>query len=147
MACRRSRTTRAISAALRNPILFFSSLILVFAAGFAFAEEPLAESSVAAQEAASADEAGDSTEKAPATDASQVGPEQPRNMSGMSILGNEEAPKALVIVPWKSSELGADLDLSDTLDDRARPVDREVFMRELRYYDLRSGARDGGGSK
>jgi hypothetical protein len=57
----------------------------------------------------------------------------------MSILGNEEAPKALVIVPWKSSELGADLELSDTLDDRARPVDREVFMRELRYYELRSG--------
>src|SRR5262249_22790834 len=25
---------------------------------------------------------------------------------GMSILGNQEAPKALVIVPWKSSELG-----------------------------------------
>jgi hypothetical protein len=64
---------------------------------------------------------------------------QPKTMSGMSILGNEEAPKALVIVPWKSSELGADLSLSDTLDDRARPVDREVFMRELSYYALRSG--------
>ena len=65
-------------------------------------------------------------------------PEQPRAMSGMSILGNEEAPKALVIVPWKTSEMGADLELSDTLDDRARPVDREVFMRELSYYELRS---------
>jgi hypothetical protein len=64
---------------------------------------------------------------------------QPKTMSGMSILGNEEAPKALVIVPWKSSELGADMSLSDTLDDRARPVDREVFMRELSYYNLRSG--------
>jgi hypothetical protein len=65
-------------------------------------------------------------------------PEQPRAMSGMSILGNEEAPKALVIVPWKASEMGADLELSDTLDDRAHPVDREVFMRELSYYELRS---------
>src|SRR5260370_15051591 len=27
---------------------------------------------------------------------------------GMSILGNQEAPKALVIVPWKSSKLGND---------------------------------------
>jgi len=66
-------------------------------------------------------------------------PEQPRTMSGMSILGNEEAPKALVIVPWKSSELAEDLTLSDTLDDRARPVDREVFQRELDYFRLRSG--------
>lgn len=69
---------------------------------------------------------------------SEADPKQPRTMSGMSILGNEEAPKALVIVPWKTSEMGADLELSDTLDDRARPVDREVFMRELSYYELRS---------
>jgi hypothetical protein len=69
---------------------------------------------------------------------SPAAPGQPKTMSGMSILGNEETPKALVIVPWKSSEMGADLELSDTLDDRARPVDREVFMRELSYYELRS---------
>jgi hypothetical protein len=60
-------------------------------------------------------------------------------MSGMSILGNEETPKALVIVPWKSSELGNDLSLSNTLDDRAQPVDKEVFLRELSYYQIRSG--------
>jgi len=63
---------------------------------------------------------------------------QPKVMSGMSILGNEEAPKSLVIVPWKSSELGADLSISNTLDDRARPVDKEIFLRELRYYTIRS---------
>jgi hypothetical protein len=65
-------------------------------------------------------------------------PAEPKTMSGMSILGNEEAPKALVIVPWKSSELGADISLSDSLDDRARPVDKEVFMRELNFYDIRA---------
>ena len=63
----------------------------------------------------------------------------PRKMSGMSVLGNEEAPKSLVIIPWKSSELGDDISLSDTLDDRARPVDKEVFMRELHFYEIRSG--------
>jgi hypothetical protein len=66
-------------------------------------------------------------------------PDQPRTMSGMSILGNEEAPKSLVIVPWKGSELGEDLNLTDTLDQRARPVDKDVFMRELDYYAIRSG--------
>ena len=59
-------------------------------------------------------------------------------LTGMSILGNEETPKSLVIVPWKSSELGDELSLSDTLDDQARPVDKEVFLRELRFYDIRS---------
>ena len=66
------------------------------------------------------------------------GIERPKAMSGMSILGNEEAPKSLVIIPWKSSELGDTVNLSDTLDDRARPVDREVFLRELSYYEIRS---------
>ena len=63
----------------------------------------------------------------------------PKTMSGMSILGNEEAPKSLVIIPWKSSELGDDINLTDTLDERARPVDKEVFLRELRFYEIRSG--------
>ena len=63
---------------------------------------------------------------------------KPKTLSGMSILGNEEAPKSLVIVPWKSSEIGDDVSLTDTLDDRALPVDKEVFLRELRFYAIRS---------
>ena len=57
---------------------------------------------------------------------------------GMSILGNQEAPKSLVIVPWKSSELGASPGISPMLDDSRQPVDREVFMRALSYYEIRS---------
>lgn len=74
------------------------------------------------------------------------GIEKPKTMSGMSILGNEEAPKSLVIVPWKSSELGDDISLSDTLDDRARPVDKEVFLRELNFYEIRAGEKAAPGS-
>jgi len=65
-------------------------------------------------------------------------PGGPKTMSGMSILGNEETPKSLVIVPWKSSEMGDELSLSDTLDERAQPVDKEVFLRELNFYQIRS---------
>ena len=57
---------------------------------------------------------------------------------GMSILGNQEAPKALVIVPWKSSELGTGPGVSTLLDDSRRPVDKEVFLRMLSYYEIRS---------
>ena len=68
-----------------------------------------------------------------------TGDKGPKTMSGMSILGNEETPKSLVIVPWKSSEMGDDIGLTDTLDDRAQPVDKEVFLRELEYFEIRSG--------
>jgi hypothetical protein len=63
-----------------------------------------------------------------------------KSMSGMSILGNQEAPKSLVIVPWKSSEIGSGIGVSRALDTGIRPVDKDVFMRELRYHQLRSGA-------
>ena len=89
-------------------------------------------SGASAQDAEEAADAGDTEKVAPKD-------EGPRTMSGMSILGNEEAPKSLVIVPWKSSEMGDDISLADTLDDRARPVDKEVFLRELAYYQIRSG--------
>jgi hypothetical protein len=57
---------------------------------------------------------------------------------GISILGNQEAPTSLVIVPWKSSELGNSLGNSPLLDDSRQPVDKDVFMRALRYYEIRS---------
>jgi hypothetical protein len=60
------------------------------------------------------------------------------NALGMSVLGNQEAPTSLVIVPWKSSEVGRSLGISTMLDDSRQPVDKEVFMRELRYYEIRS---------
>ena len=59
----------------------------------------------------------------------------------MSIVGNDEAPKSLVIVPWKSSQLGDTLDVSRALDDGRQPVDKDVFMRELDYYQIRAGTR------
>jgi hypothetical protein len=60
-----------------------------------------------------------------------------KEISGMSIIGNDEAPKSLFIVPWKTSEIGSDTSLrSGLLDDSMRPVDREVFMREIDFYDI-----------
>lgn len=67
-----------------------------------------------------------------------------KTLSGMSVLGNEEAPKSLVIVPWKSSQLGDGLGVSNSTDDRALPVDKEVFMREVHYHELRAGGGEPG---
>ena len=82
-------------------------------------------------------EAPESSEAA--TDEQKTAEGGPKTMSGMSILGNEEAPKSLVIIPWKSSELGENISLSNTLNDRAQPVDKDVFLRELSFYEIRSG--------
>lgn len=63
-------------------------------------------------------------------------------MSGLSIVGNDETPKELVIVPWKSSQLADAPGISRLLDDSTQPVDKDVFLRELAFYGLRSA--DGG---
>ena len=84
-------------------------------------------------------ESTESEETSLAEESPAIEPGGPKTMSGMSILGNEETPKSLVIVPWKSSEMGDELSLSDTLDERARPVDKEVFLRKLNFYQIRSG--------
>ena len=107
---------------------FLISTVLLLGLQRAIAEEP-AEEPVAEAE---------TTEVTEAAEEQGDGFESPKTLSGMSILGNEEAPKSLVIIPWKSSELGDDISLSDTLDDRARPVDKDVFLRELSYYEIRS---------
>lgn len=103
--------------------LLFLSAALLFASPLVLGEEPVTEAE----------------DEVPAVEENGDGIKQPKTMSGMSILGNEEAPKSLVIIPWKSSELGDDISLSDTLDDRARPVDKEVFLREMNFYEIRAG--------
>ena len=85
-----------------------------------------------------------------ADDAPKVKPEaDAKEVSGMSVLGNQEAPKALVIVPWKSSEIGASLGISTMLDDSRQPIDKDVFMRALSYYEIRSNTtrHDGAAEK
>jgi hypothetical protein len=72
-----------------------------------------------------------------------------KRLSGMAVVGNDDAPKSLVIVPWKSSVLGDTLDVSKGLDAGRQPVDRDVFTRELDYYQIRAGSRgtNGAGSE
>src|SRR5262249_15907051 len=73
------------------------------------------------------------------------------------ITGNRELPKVLYIVPWKRSDLG---DLvgkppNSLLDDVLQPIDRDVFLRQNRYYDAlkpdvvppQAGAVPGSGGK
>lgn len=59
-------------------------------------------------------------------------------LSGISLIGNSDAPKSLFIVPWQGSTIDFETSLhSGLMDDSLRPVDKEVFMRELDYYEIR----------
>ncbi len=59
-----------------------------------------------------------------------------KELSGMSIVGNDEAPKSLYIVPWKSSEIGVETSLDMMLNEGDVPVDRDVFKRQLEFYKV-----------
>jgi hypothetical protein len=102
------------------------------AAAHATSDGPKA-AAVTAQQDAPQGDAASSTDPAPTGGAVK--------MSGMSILGNEEAPKSLVIVPWKSSQLADMPGVARLLDSSTQPVDKEVFMRELAYYEIKSKAQ------
>ena len=73
---------------------------------------------------------------ATAEDASQDEQSEAKELSGMSIVGNDEAPKSLYIVPWKSSEIGAETSLDTMLNEGDVPVDRVVFKRQLDFYKV-----------
>ncbi len=60
-----------------------------------------------------------------------------KTLSGISIIGNKDTPKSLYIVPWRSSDLGLETDLnSSLLNEGLHPVDKDVFIRELNFYEI-----------
>ena len=96
----------------------------------AFAAEPASHDAKSeAKSEAKSDAKADAKKAAPAGD---------MVLSGLSILGNDETPKELVIVPWKSSQLADAPGISRLLDDSTQPVDKDVFLRELDYYGLKT---------
>jgi len=73
------------------------------------------------------------------------------------ITGNRELPKVLYIVPWKRSDLGdiVGKPANSLLDEVLQPIDRDVFLRENRYYEavkpdaagVKAGTVPGSGAK
>jgi len=65
------------------------------------------------------------------------------NMEGTKIRGNQELPKVLYIVPWQDAEV-PNLNqppLQSLIDEALKPVDREEFQRQVRYYDALSAQK------
>ena len=57
-------------------------------------------------------------------------------LQGTAIIGNQELPKVLYIVPWKKAslpDLGAP-PLHSLISDALSPLERDEFRRQVRYY-------------
>ena len=59
------------------------------------------------------------------------------DLQGTTITGNQELPKSLTIVPWRPADTGdlAGRPLNSLVDEALAPVDRDVFLRQLEYYE------------
>lgn len=104
-------------------------------AGTAFSQEPAEAPEEAPEEAA--------TEGAPVARVIDT-----LNLDSSSVIGNRELPKVMYIVPWKKAAPG-DLPgrpAESLLDEVLSPVDREVFIRQVRFYNeiYGNGAEDAG---
>lgn len=100
---------------------------------------PAADSAAAARNATGGKPAAAERNGAGAAKAGARAPKGPDRveLETTEITGNRELPKVLYIVPWRRSDLG---DLvgkppNSLLDEVLQPIDREVFLRENRYYD------------
>ncbi|HYQ72261.1 MAG TPA: hypothetical protein VET88_10075 [Gammaproteobacteria bacterium] len=63
------------------------------------------------------------------------------DLEGTTVIGNRELPKALHIVPWKAADSG-DLTgrpVNSLINQALEPLDRDVFLRELEYYEAVHG--------
>jgi hypothetical protein len=60
------------------------------------------------------------------------------------VTGNRELPKVLYIVPWKKAGIGdlPEQPFNTLLDEVLTPVDRDVFRREVTYFDAVAGHGD-----
>lgn len=58
------------------------------------------------------------------------------NLDTTTVTGNRELPKVLYIVPWKRADVGnlPGQPFNTLLDEALTPVDREVFRRQVEYY-------------
>ena len=83
------------------------------------------------------------TAKAPAKGATRA---DRLDLETTVVTGNRELPKVLYIVPWKKADLGElpAQPFNTLLDEVLQPVDREVFKREVQYFQaVSSGVGSG----
>ena len=127
--------------------LKYSMVLLVLASASTFAMEPTPanESKPAppATQPAAQKPAAESAE--PAVRTSTAARNDRLNLDTTVVTGNRELPKVLYIVPWKKADIGElpAQPFNTLLDEVLTPVDRDVFRREVTYYEAVSNGPQG----
>ena len=98
--------------------------------------ERMAKAESMSEEKQKAEAMSEDEQTAAAREANEDRESEAKEMSGMSIVGNDEAPKSLYLVPWNSSEIGGETSLDTMLSEGDVPVDREVFKRQVEFYQV-----------
>lgn len=65
------------------------------------------------------------------------------DLEGARLFGNRDLPNITYVVPWKEENFEA-LDVQpvgNLFDEALKPLDRDVFIREVEYYELLQGKR------
>jgi hypothetical protein len=64
--------------------------------------------------------------------------EQVRKVEDISIIGNRELPKSLIIVPWKGANMSDEPNLPEKslVDKRFQLVSRSQLLREIQFHKL-----------
>lgn len=90
--------------------------------------------------AAGAAAATETPEEQPALEAPVRKPVKPAE-AGMTIVGEDESPIGLYITPWRDAapEKGIDRP-ARLLQEEMLPIDEDVFVRQVEYYDALTGA-------
>jgi hypothetical protein len=64
-------------------------------------------------------------------------PDGIKQMQGISIRGDKEAPRSLYIVPWQSTGRRQNTSLpGNPTDSGMQAIDRESFRRQLHLYEI-----------
>lgn len=60
---------------------------------------------------------------------------------GTTIVGERESPIGLFITPWRNASAEQDIDRpARLLQEELLPIDEQVFVRQVEYYEALSGA-------
>ena len=64
-------------------------------------------------------------------------PDEVKQLQGINVIGNKEAPKSLFIIPWQTTEHEQNTSLSSNFTDSSmQPLDRRSFQQQLRLLEL-----------
>jgi hypothetical protein len=124
-------------------ILLLSTIV----ATTAFAAEPSKPQTETQPEAPAAEASTSSASSSaePAVRTSTAARSDRLDLDTTVVTGNRELPKVLYIVPWKKADIGElpAQPFNTLLDEVLTPVDRDVFRREVTYYEaVTGGARE-----